>query len=360
MGSVEQSERTYPLKKPKGHKPPVPRWALKLPESVTHLYTLYVGVQCRIGNTAARDKAEQWIGSLLDSNRSHGSVSDTFRVTNGFDIEDSKVWVLYWTAKEDFEAMIKALDLQRLWNKMGDERQNIGLWSEHFTTPVERLETNYSRLDHKPGLAQLPDTTQPAHETTAYWGAGRDRIPASAHDLFPTAQDARTPSSSPHGFGERLTGSNYDNMCHIRSGQWWEKCDDEERIAYEGDLQVKLMEGMHYLWEHPEETGTIGLRFLQNLDNEGRFIREACGAGFHRNWADLEKWSSRHPSHLAIYNGAMRHAKKFGETRKLMTWHEVSILRRGEAAFEYVNCDPRTGVIKWVELDRETLRWDIK
>lgn len=38
-----------------------------------------------------------------------------------------------------------------------------------------------------------------------------------------------------------------------------------------------------------------------------------------------------------------------------MTWHEVSILKTGEAEFEYVNCDPQTGVIRWVPLDREDL-----
>lgn len=31
-----------------------------------------------------------------------------------------------------------------------------------------------------------------------------------------------------------------------------------------------------------------------------------------------------------------------------MTWHEVSILKRGEAGFEYVNCVPETGVVRWV------------
>lgn len=85
---------------------------------------------------------------------------------------------------------------------------------EHFIAPVERLETNYARLDHHPGLAQLPDTTQPGHDLTAYWGAGRDRIPASAHDRFEAPKDAIMPAEKPKGFGERLTGSNYENMCH--------------------------------------------------------------------------------------------------------------------------------------------------
>ena len=38
-----------------------------------------------------------------------------------------------------------------------------------------------------------------------------------------------------------------------------------------------------------------------------------------------------------------------------MTWHEVSILKAGEARFEYVNCDAMTGVIRWVPLKREPL-----
>lgn len=106
----------------------------------------------------------------------------------------------------------------------------------------------------------------------------------------------------------------------VRSGQWWELCEEDERISYESDLQGKLMKGMNYLWDNPEETGTIGLRFLQNLDADGNAIKETCGAGFHKNWADLERWSSKHPSHLAIFNGMMAHAKRFGDGRKLMTW----------------------------------------
>jgi hypothetical protein len=139
------------------------------------------------------------------------------------------------------------------------------------------------------------------------------------------------------------------------SGQWWAKCDDTEREAYEGDLQGKLMNGMQYLWDNPEETGTIGLRFLQNLDGNNQPIRETCGAGFHRNWQDLEMWASTHPSHLAIFTGAIAHARRFGPDKKFMTWHEVSILKEGEARFEYVNCDPRTGVIRWVPLERRAL-----
>lgn len=69
------------------------------------------------------------------------------------------------------------------------------------------------------------------------------------------------------------------------------------------------MGGMQYLWENPEETGTLGLRFLQNVDENDNMIKETCGAGFFRNWADLEVWSSTHPSHLAIFVGALAHGR---------------------------------------------------
>lgn len=79
------------------------------------------------------------------------------------------------------------------------------------------------------------------------------------------------------------------------------------------------MNGMQYLWDHPQETGTLGLRFLQNLDADGNPIRETCGAGFQRNWQDLEQWASTHPSHLAIFTGAIAHAQRFGPDKKFMS-----------------------------------------
>lgn len=36
--------------------------------------------------------------------------------------------------------------------------------------------------------------------------------------------------------------------------------------------------------------------------------------------------------------------RKFDEHRQLTTWHEVSILKDSEVAFEYANCKPETGM----------------
>lgn len=311
---VDEKQRKYPLKRPPKHKPPVPRWTLKLSDGVTHIYTLYIGAQAHGEDKSALPKAEQSVQQWLDDAEGKPEAVDWFQVTNGFDLVDSKVWVAYWTDANEFTTKLRKLDLKKIWNDLGNAKQSIGIWEEHMATPVERLETNYSRLEHKPGVAQIPNSEFPAHNLTAYWGAGRDRLPAAKEDLFLPPEDTEPPEVPPKGIGEHLTGENYDNMCHIRSGQWWEQCPPDERDAYENDLQDKLMGGMQHLWDNPEETGTIGLRFLQNLNDKGEKIKETCGAGFHRNWADLEYWSSTHPSHLAIFVGALNHARKFVRT----------------------------------------------
>lgn len=128
------------------------------------------------------------------------------------DIESSKVWVAYWTDVDGFTARLKDLKLLDIWNDLGDDKQSIGVWCEHFITPVERLETNYASLKHKPGVAQIPGSDFPEHNLTAYWGAGRDRIPAAAYDLFRPPEDTAGPVNTPEGFGEHLTGTNYNNM----------------------------------------------------------------------------------------------------------------------------------------------------
>jgi hypothetical protein len=264
----------------------------------------------------------------------------------------SKLWIAHWTDPAQFSAKLEEINLLRIWQGLtGDAgRNNIGLWCEQFTVPLDRLQTNHVRLDyHKPGLAALPSVELPPHDFTEYWGAGRDRLAASAYDEFSLPDRlTRMSQTCAVGFGQRVWGSN--------SGQRWEDCNAEEREAYEGDLQPTLMRGMQYLWENPEETGSIGLRMGERVvATDEQPLRETSVVGFHRNWADMERWSSRHPSHLEIFSASMKHGKRFGDDRKFITWQEVAIFKEGEAAFKYINCDPRTGVMRWVELQAHDL-----
>lgn len=365
--SCPAAHRKYPLRQPKNYRPPVPRWQLQLPSSIDSVYTIYVGVQQHTADAptqAAALRAKDLILNWIDAARP--KAHEAFTVVEGNDEPAGRadVWVCYFTDAVAYEQSVRALALPAFHASIGPESSSVGLWCERFATAVSRLVTNYSGLDYLPGLARVGGGAAPVEHTySAYWGAARDRIPDSAHDLFarscPDDDDERAatapPSIVPDGRGKRLVGTNYENMVHIRSGQFWERCGGEEADAYETVLEPALMTGLRYLWANQAETGTVGLRFVRNADGSQTGRKETCAAGFFRSLGDLENWAERHPSHKAIYLGAIKHAKTFGPERKMRTWHEVSVLKAGEAYFEYVNCTPNTGVIRFVALDAKGL-----
>jgi hypothetical protein len=361
------ADRTYPLRQPKNYRPPVPRWRLVLANADSRIYTAYIGVQLQQILPKASNPGEHAAVSAVQNLLSSGEddcplALETFRVLDGHDTEGSIVWVCYWDSEETYDIFMQRLNLSKIYNSLGPEdKSTLGIWCETFATSKSRLETNYSGLDYLPGLARLPGTSTEQHTLSAYWGAARDRIPDSAHDRFELDNVTQTGVAlDTPGIGKHFTGNNYNNMAHIRSGQFWENCTPEEAEAYESTLEPALRAGLAYLWQNSTEAGTMGLRYLRNIDSplchSSRDLKETCVAGFFRNLQDLEQWAERHKSHLAIYLGAIKHAKLWGETRKLRTWHEVSILKRGEVKFEYINCKPHTGVIGFMALEDQAPR----
>ncbi|RMJ03543.1 hypothetical protein BHE90_013087 [Fusarium euwallaceae] len=340
--------RLYPLRQPKNHRLPIPRWKLKFPSGISHVYTAYIGIQQHADHQAALEAKDDAISAVQAWLKAEEpSAFERFNVIDGSDIHNAAVWVCYWTDPAKFKQSLDSLSLPSLYNRLpASGSTSVGIWRESFASEISRLETNYSGLDYLPGLARIPDTTTDEHSFSAYWGAARDRIPDSAHDLFPKSPNAGV-ASIPRGIGQYLVGVNYDNLVHIRSGQFWDNCSQDEADAYERKLEPTLQSGLEYLWSNPRETGAYGLRYL---GNEGT-RKETCGAGFFTSLETLEEWAKTHRSHLAIYRGALLHYKAFGDRRKLRTWHEVSVLRDGDAKFEYVNCVPSTGVIQGVPLE---------
>lgn len=351
-------QRTYPLKKPDGHVPPVPRWQLIFGDGINAVHIAYVGFQRHSGEAAVEQAASQVIDTIsqyITGSDAAPSTSEVFEVIEGHDTKGSLIWVCYWTDEASYKQGVTQLSPSTLHDSLPpDARTHIGIWLETFTLPPARLETNYTGLDYLPGLGRLPNTSTEPHDITAYWGAARDRIPASAHDLFPGDLQSTSPSSLADGRGKRFVGMNANNLVHIRSGQFWEYCDEQEAEAYEKNLEPTLEAGLRYLWQD-RDAGAMGLRYLRNTDVKSSPIKrkETCAAGFFTSLDKLEAWAKTHKSHLAIYNGAMRHAKKFGAERRFRTWHEVGVLKEGEGRFEYVNCSGDTGVIRFVALEEQ-------
>ncbi|KAG9193133.1 hypothetical protein G6011_03168 [Alternaria panax] len=288
---------------------------------------------------------------------------ESFTTIDNYSRNGATVWVCYWGDQSKRNRIIGLLNLKSIHQNISSAgRPLIGMWHEGFATSVSRLETNYSGLDYLPGLARLPGAGTEEHNLSTYWGAARDRIPDSAHDLFPRSIDMPRPDPVPNGRGQHVRGTNPENMVHIRSGQYWENCSREEADSYEQKLEPTLKKGLGYLHENSAETGALSIQYLQNEhvcandDSTNKKKRkESCGAGFFANLEDLEHWAKSHPSHLKIYGGALAHYKAFGDERKFRTWHEVYVIKEGDAMFEYVNCLPDTGVIASVPLISEDI-----
>lgn len=385
--------RTFPLRQPPGHNPP-PRLHLRFPEGLERVFTAYIGVQ--LHSTSSDDtqrrvdlleqpitQIQTWLANpefapvsteqfqLLDDATTH-SLSRTRDINSstippeGRPATQSLIWVCYWTNETEYKTSMSTLNLPKIYHNLHlAAKSHIGLWTEHFASDISRLETVYSATDYLPGLARLPGTYTAQHVHTGYWGAARDRIPGSAVDLFEgdssdNTQDTDLPETRStdtktitQSLGKHITGTNTQNMVHIRSGQFWGNCNSEETHAYLHTLEPKLRTGLSYLWNASEGSNSSGVRYLQNIDpvptpggNPPQQTKESCVTAFFTNMADLETWAARHPSHLAIWAGAIKHGKKFGDKRRFRTWHEVSVLRGGEARFEYVNCVKGTGLME--------------
>ena len=310
--------------------------------------------------TDAKTEACRAIESWLRSSNRPSSF-ESFALIDGREAPGTTIWVGYWTDATRHAKALEALRLQSIFDRQSKEhRSSLGLWQETFTTDVSRLETNYSGLDYLPGLGQMPNSSAAEHDLATYWGAARDRIPDSAEDLFPRPlAKMDRPVETPKGLGQHLTGNSHHNLVHIRSGQWWRNCDQIETEAYVQKLEPTLRKGLQYLNENAKETGAMGLRYLRNTDLGDPLNdydrEETCGAGFFANLEDLENWAKTHSSHLAIWRGAMAHYKAFPDNRKFRTWHEVSVIKEGDAQYEYINCTPGTGVMGATMLEEHDL-----
>jgi len=72
------------------------------------------------------------------------------------------------------------------------------------------------------------------------------------------------------------------------------------------------------------------------------------GLAYFDELASLEKWSKSHKTHLDIFGGFLKYAKRLGSGMTLKLWHEVLVLEPEQQFFEYVGCHGRTGMLGYL------------
>ncbi|UKZ93810.1 uncharacterized protein TrAFT101_008718 [Trichoderma asperellum] len=280
---IQTENRELPLNQPENWQVKFPRYMTELPEGVNDISITYIGIQPRHEENPAKGihtklhahvtsavqrkvvtKIEDWIQQ--GSGELAPILWEKMYVEAGYDLPDTEIHICYWTDKDVAMAATNSLNLQQLYKSLSlSEQEVVGLWRESFSVPKPRIETVYSGNDYQPGIASIAGATQVGHKFTGYWGAARDRLPASSHDLFEPEYKLGAPNFEKDTKGRIIEGENKVSVAHIRSGQFWERCKDDEREAYESTLEPILREGMTFLEENAEETGDIGLRFSRHM-----------------------------------------------------------------------------------------------
>jgi aldoxime dehydratase len=332
--------RVYPLRRPEGHTPPVPRYSAVLPQQ-DKVAVLFTGIQ----STDAAALREVSFDALQAAGDAAPVYADfaTFTDPQGY---LNRVAALYWLKAKDFTAWSKRPDIAE-WRARVAKLSSVGLWWEPVAVDADYMET-IAFKEFLRGFSGCP-VGFASTEGTGYWGAARDRIPASAHDLFEPADVAAEPEAGAAKIPYRKIQPP-KNMTVIRSGVSWEHCEGEQLRDYEQRIRPALDAGMEYLRNNPRDTGCFALRQVGCVNPAGDDIAEGYSLGAFVSLAHLESWAENHPSHLAIYTRALAARKKYQDKLQLRTYNEIFIVDENNPPFEYFNCHPRTGLLPYSKM----------
>jgi aldoxime dehydratase len=337
--------RVLPARRPAGFKPPVQRYHLRWRQPVHTVVSDYFAIQAEHLPWAIQaDFITRARASFAGPDAPGAHEVMRCRDTNGV---TNTIVVAYWL---DAVAHARWAAASTIVNWLGQPERLLGpygYWRECMVVPFDRHETNYSYTDYGIGLARCPGGELAAHDTNAYFGAMRDRIPLSAID----------PLESPHGKQlERVETATKGrhvrvlaplNLAAIRSGQYWARAGEEQHDDYTQNLQPKLERGMTHIDTNKIETGCCSMRMMFNIDEQGKDLDESSVLSYFLSLGHLEGWSHSHRTHLDIYQHAIAMMRKYAEKREVRTWHEVFVLPSGGGVFDYYNCNPETGLLPY-------------
>lgn len=335
--------RRFPLRRPEGHEPPIARYSAAL-KPTARIAVLFLGVQSQDQATirTALAALPDCIQTAVDfpDYRDDAVFTDKSGYLN-------HVVALYWLDAHAYHAWSDGPAIAS-WRNEVSTRLNVGVWWEPVIVNAERAET-ITFKEFRRGFSGCPASVLEPTEGSGYWGAARDRIPASAYDRFEPAVRLTSRSRSMAGLRHHAVQPPA-NMAVIRSGVSWEKCEGDQLKDYIERIKPKLDEGMIYLRDHPQESGCLTLRQAAAVGDSGQQLAEAYSLGVFLSLGHLESWAEHHPTHLSIYARAMAARKKYQDALQLRTYNEIFILDDHNPAFEYFNCHPHTGLLPHAHL----------
>ncbi|MBK0004805.1 phenylacetaldoxime dehydratase family protein [Erwinia sp. S38] len=322
------------------YEPPFPMFVGRADKDLTQVVMAYLGVQFHEEHRQKGVLAMQHMvdSFSLDYGPDHHDM--TFHVDNqGF---GNFIVVGYWRDPSAYCRWMRLTEIEHWWSS--DERldDELGYFREIIAPRAEQFETLYAFKEELPGVGALMNNLSGEIQEHGYWGAVRDRIPASQNDWLQPEGDLHIVAGDPV-IGGRVIVQGHDNITLIRSGQDWADADEQERQLYFNEMLPPLQAGMDFLRDEGHVLGCYSNRFVRNVDRDGNLLDIAYDIGFWRSLDRLERWAESHPTHLRIFTTFFRVVTGL---QKLRLYHEISVSDARFQTFEYINCHPGTGMMR--------------
>lgn len=327
------------------YTPPFPMFVARANPDLKHVAMAYLGVQYR--GQENRPKALSTLRILLDQ----------FKATDGPGHHDftqysdpegyvNLIAVAYWRDLNAHRRWLSSKQVSDWWHSDDRLAEGIGLFREIVAPRAEQFETLYAFTDRFPGVGAIMDRVSGEIEEHGYWGSMRDRIPLSQTSRMSAGKGVLAIKSGQPAQGGRVVVQAHDNICLIRSGQDWAETVDAERGLYLEEIEPTLRAGMEFLRDSGGSVGCYSNRYVQLIDIDGNLLEQSFDIGHWRSIDLLERWAESHPMHLRIFTTFFRVATQLS---KLRLYHEVAVFDAGDQLYEYVNCHPRTGMLRDAE-----------
>jgi aldoxime dehydratase len=332
-------------RRPPGHTPRAPRWTSEFDQPLTAITCDYLALQVPDLEHSQVGPFRELVALSLGDELAERPEASELLISNDRAGFIDLVVLGYWTDPVQHVRWIERSPLGRWFAALNPAEIDFGAWHEVIQASPDRVETIFSAPSRDFGFTVSPVVSLRPMTTNGYFGAARDRLPISAIDPLDAPHPHLRRSVPAPSRGARLRAHTGLNTTVIRSGQYWEPATGDQLEDYERNLEPKLQRGMSYLDDHREATGTMSLRILRNVEPDTLAPRhETSTLAYFHSLRDLEDWSETHKTHLAIYEHAIAKNREYGDDRTVTTWHEVFVMP-DSFAYEYVNCDPSTGLL---------------
>lgn len=233
-----------------------------------------------------------------------------------------------------------------------DPALDTGYWREILNTHKDRFNYAAGVEDQVASAAVLP--LKPS-KTFGYWGAYRDRLPASKSDPFDSVYKDVPQRPTSDTKGRRLSVPIPDNLCLIREGQGWGNCGPEEKTVWDEQMAAVVDEWVDFLASDPFETGCLAVRKCLETEVLSNAAQpRQCQIAFLLSLGHIEHAARTHITHLAVHKAFVKMYRQPTFDPRMHVWVEVHILKQTDLDNEYVNCHHSTGLLPYfdaIELD---------